>query len=201
MKKIPTYKVTIGDLDSNLGMTTISLVDEPAVMKNFVCFSEDEKKQIITKFTKDEEKHNITGVAMLADTQIYRYNEEIGSYYIVFPKDVIEEMAIKYSKNGYWNSVNLQHNENNYTDGAIMYEMYIKNSERGIVPTEFSDIPDGSLMVSFHITDDELWDNIKNSGTLNGFSIEVSASMEKFIKQEPKNEIDEFEEFVNEYVD
>lgn len=188
-KAYPTYILTIGDLDSELGMTTISIVDEPAVQKNFLCFSDEQGNEKRITFAADEQKHNITGVAMLADTKIYRYSEEFGSYYIVFPRTVVEEMAIKYSKNGYWNQVNLQHNSENYTDAAIMYEMYIKDSERGIVPSEFSDIPDGSLMVSYHITDDKLWSDITEGDELNGFSIEVTGSLEKlFSKQEPTEE-------------
>lgn len=46
---------------------------------------------------------------MLADTPIYRWDRELGDYYIIFTKDVIAKMILKYSKNNFWNNVNLEH--------------------------------------------------------------------------------------------
>ena len=53
------------------GIDAISLVDVPAVQRNFLCFSEDQKP-VELKF--DNSKHIITGVVCLADTPTYRYN-------------------------------------------------------------------------------------------------------------------------------
>lgn len=101
-------------------------------------------------------------------------------------------MIVKYSKNGLFNSVNLQHDDNTFQDGIYMFESYIKNSERGIVPTEFDDIPDGSWIASFKVENEELWDEIKNSGELNGFSLQGMFLLEEVFNkiEKPQNEID-----------
>ena len=83
------FYIRVNDEDIT-GIDAISLVDMPAVEKNFLCFSE-EKQPVKMKF--DNSKHIITGVVCLADTPIYRYNERMGEYYVVFTKETIEKIV------------------------------------------------------------------------------------------------------------
>ena len=174
MDKLPIYKIIINDNDES-GCTTISLVDNPAIELPFLCFSDDKK---VHKLSFDDEKQTISGIAMVADTPIYRNSPKMGEYYIVFTKDMIRKMVEKFAKNGYYNLVNLQHSSDAYVSNVYMCESLIINKERGLCPIEFKDVPDGSWMVSYHIADNELWNEIKTSGQLNGFSIEVLSDME-----------------------
>lgn len=194
------FYIKVNDsLDDITGMDAISLVDFPAVNKNFLCFSE--QKQVKKLQFADAEKHIITGVVCLADTPIYRWNEEIGDYYVVFSKETIRQMVEKYSKQGLWNSVNLQHNDDDFINSAIMMETYLVDKERGIVPKEFAEVPDGSWIASFKITDDKMWNYIINSGELNGFSLQGMFDM---VPEEKLNEklrsMDDFDEWVNQYL-
>ena len=164
------YNLTISEeID---GLECVSLVANPAVVYNFLCFDEDKKKETVKlKFNSD--KHIITGIAALADTPIYRYDDIRGEWYAVLSKDTIEKMVIKMSEKNLLNKVNLQHNDNEYVDGQIvMFESYLVNRSRGIIPAEFPDIPDGSWIVSYKVTDDNLWDKIVNGNEINGFSIQ-----------------------------
>ena len=45
------------------------------------------------------------------------------------------------------------------------------NRERGILPVEFNDVPDGTWIVSAKIENDKVWELI-TAGVLRGFSIE-----------------------------
>lgn len=173
MNKIPTFYIDINPDDFETGMTTISLVDEPAIERDFIAF--DKTKHI--NFSADNMEHKISGPAIIADMPIYRYNPSMGEYYIVFTKEVIEKIVEKYSKQGFFNMVNLQHDENQYVECAIMTEFYIKDSTKGIVPTGFEDVADGSLFCTYKITDDNLWDEIVNGDKLNGFSIEIMGDL------------------------
>lgn len=168
---LPTYYINIDSEDC--GMTTISLVESPAIEKNFIKF---DTEQLIFS---DEEKHIVFGPALLAGVPIYRYNQRMGEYNIIFSKEVIEQIVLKYSKEKLWNMVNLQHNSDKYTEDAIMVEMFIKDSAKGIDPVAFKDVPDGSLFVAFKITNDELWKDVKESGKYLGFSIEITGDLEK----------------------
>lgn len=198
MLGLPTYKIQISLDDDGTYMNAISLVDAPAVEVGFICF--DEQKQL--RFTADEYKRCITGCAIWADKPIYRRDADGYEYYVVFDKETIRTIAEKYSKDGLWNSVNLQHNDEQYVDSVIMVETFIKDSERGIAPKGFDDVSDGSLFVTFKVEDDALWEECLNGTALNGFSIECFANLVPvdFKKQEePKEET--FDEWVESFLE
>lgn len=179
------FYIRINDEDIT-GVDAISLVDVPAVEKNFLCFSEDKQP---VKMQFDNSKHIITGVVCLADTPIYRYNEYYGEYYVVFSKETIEKMVEKFAKMDLFKSVNLQHDDEKFVDGIYMVESYITNKERGINPIEFADIPDGSWVASYKVENDALWGEIINGNKLNGFSLQGMFELEeKFEKALPKDE-------------
>ena len=183
MRKI--FYIVVNDEDST-GMNAISLVESPAVEHDFLCFSK-EKQPVKMQF--DDAKHIITGVVCLADTPIYRYSESLGEYWVVFTKDEIEKMVTKYSKMNLYNSVNLQHDDEQFVDGIYMVESYLTNKERGINPVEFSDVPDGSWVASYKVENDDLWNDIINGDKLNGFSLQGMFELdEKFMKQTPDEE-------------
>lgn len=186
------FNIIVNDIDET-GMDFISLVEEPAVMVDFLKFSKEKP----VKFKFNDLKHIITGVVCLANTPIYRWNESIGDYYVQFSKETIEKMMLKYSKMGLNNSVDLQHN-GNPVNGVIMIESFLVNKERGICPVEFNDISDGSWIASFKVENDEIWNEIVNGDTLNGFSLSGIFNLEpaEFSKQEPKR--NDFEEIIDE---
>lgn len=165
-KKI--YKIKIDPTDQITGMDAISLVECPAVEVDFLKFSKEEPKSL--QFT-NEEKRIITGVALLADTPIYRVKPDGEEYYVVFDRETIEQLVTKYSKYMFNNVVNIEHSDQHFVDGMYMIESYLKNSERGIVPIEFSEIPDGSWIVSYKVNNPDVWEKIK-SGEVKGFSIQ-----------------------------
>ena len=184
------FYININDGDET-GMHAISLVDYPAVERNFLCFDKDEKLKLELK---DESKHVISGVVALADTPIYRYNKHIGEYWVVFTKETIRKMIEKYSKSGLFNSVNLSHQSDQFVDKVFMIESYIIDKERGIVPKGFEDVPDGSWICSFKVDDNELWDEIIKTDKYNGFSLEgvfeLVDNMSQLQYSEEKDEMD-----------
>ena len=189
--------------DDNTGLDAISLVSTPAVEIDFLCFEKDDSIEI--SFSANEDKHIISGIALRADFPIYRRNGDY-EYYVVFTKEIIRKIVNKYAKNGLFNSVNLQHSDLNFTNKAIMIESYIIDKERGICPTEFSDIEDGSWYVSFHIEDEMLWNEVKDGKILNGFSVQglfnliedSVANTEEKLSQQKEQTFDEWlEELIN----
>lgn len=129
----------------------------------------------ISKFKKtfaiqNEEKRIITGAAMLSDLPIYRRDAEKGEYYVVFDKETIFKIAKKWALNNKYNAVNVDHSE--IIDGCTLFESYLLNFERGIMPPKgFEDAKDGSWFVSYIVEDDAIWEKCKD-GTWNGFSVE-----------------------------
>lgn len=184
-KDLPLYYISIDDA---AGMEAIALVENPAVEVDFLKFDAEPKRV----FSKDEERHIITGVAIMAGKPIYRYDPYDGEYYVVFTKDVIEQLVLKYAKDNFFNRVNLQHDEEAVQDGIYMVESYFVDKKRGIAPKEI-EAEDGSWIVSYKVENEALWEEIKNSGELKGFSIEGYFNMcEEGFAEEEEDWLDQF---------
>lgn len=164
---IPVYNAIISDEET--GMFKISLVDEPAVMSNFLAF--DKTRKPLMYAIANEEKRIVRGVVMRADFPIYRYDENFGEYYIIYKADTIRQMAEKYLLESRQNDVNLMHEDDSDVDGVQMVQYFIKDTDAGVNPTGFEDIADGSLFAEFHIVNDEVWEQVKD-GTFKGYSLE-----------------------------
>ena len=120
---------------------------------------------------QSEEERIISGPLMLADTPIYR-NDDNGEYYVVFTKETIKKIAQRFFKKGYQSNVNLMHEQGNLTEGMTMFESWIKDDKRGIKAMKgFEDVPDGSWFGSFKVDNDEVWQMVKD-GKVRGFSVE-----------------------------
>lgn len=208
MNKLPVYKLDIDSLDFETGMDAISLVEEPAIEIDFLRFSKTEP----IKLSYDESQHIISGPAILADTPIYRENETYGPHYVIFDKDLIKKLMLKYSKFCLNNSVNIEHSD--WVGGIYMVESYLKDVQRGINPIEFTSVPDGSWFVSYKVVDLELWDKIQK-GDVKGFSIEglfcydsiIGSSEFSKSKKQPDSRSSEvatttsFDEYVDKLID
>ena len=176
----------IEDVDE--GIYSISLVDEPATQKNFVCFKEDKEYQTFS--IQDEEQHIISGVVMTANTPIYRRDEDGFEYYLTFSPETIKLMSEKLFADNNQNHIDILHN-GQLIDGLYLLELFIKDSSKGISPSYLDDVPEGSLIASYKVRNDEVWDKIKG-GELNGFSLAGWFS----IKREDSEE-DELQEILS----
>ena len=106
---------------------------------------------------------------MLPDTPLLQKDEE-GYYYVTYSKEVIRQMSEKMLSDGTYKNIDIMHNFEK-VDGVNLVELYIKDSEKGIVPNFIEDVPDGSLIGTFHIVNDALWEEVKNGDFLKGFSL------------------------------
>jgi hypothetical protein len=166
--ELPIYELMINeDIQDDAEVSFIALVDRPAIQKNWNAFKENVKFQIIS-----EDKRIISGPVMLADSPIYRNDSINGEYYVVFSKDTIFKIAQKFFKKGYQANVNLMHDSEQQVSGVTMFESFISDKDRGILPMKgFEDAPDGSWFGSFKVEDDAVWQMIKE-GKVKGFSVE-----------------------------
>jgi hypothetical protein len=166
--KLPIYQLEISeDLNDDVEVDFVALVDRPAIERDFLKFQEDKAKFVI----QSEDRRIVSGALMLADTPIYR-NDQNGEYYVTFTKDTIEKIAQKFFKKGYQSNVNLMHDEALAVEGVTMYESFIVDSSRGVMAMKgFEDAPEGSWFGSFKVENESVWNKIK-SGEFKGFSVE-----------------------------
>ena len=181
---IPVYNAIISDAET--GMFKISLVDDPAVMSNFQAFDKQHIPQMYA--IQDEEKRLVRGVVMRADFPIYRRDDKMGEYYIIYKADQIRIMAEKYLAESRQNDVNVMHRKDSDVDGVQMVQYFIKGD--GVSVEGFDECADGSLFAEFHIINDDIWDEIK-AGTYKGFSLEGVFDMQ------PETDADEIQDIVD----
>ena len=163
---IPVYDAIIGE--EGTGMTCISLVDEPAVMSDFVAMAKASPRMMYA--VESEEKRLVFGVVMRADFPLYRRTDKGVEYYIIYRAATIRAMAEQYLEEGLQNKVNLMHKAG-MVEGVQMVQWFLKDSAKGLNPDGFEDIADGSLFAEFHVTNDDIWKAVKD-GTYKGFSLE-----------------------------
>lgn len=169
---LPVYAATLA-LESD-GVLRVSLVDDPAVQSNFDVFraAVPEPKAPALYAVADEDRHLVRGVVLRADFPIFRRDKEgEAGYYVIFSAGQIRAFAEQYLAASRQNAVVTDH-DGREVDGVQMVQYFIKDTAAGIAPEGFDDIADGSLFAEYHITNDEVWEDVK-AGTYKGFSVEI----------------------------
>lgn len=166
----PLYELLISEEEgSSLEVNYVALVDMPAIEKNFLKFNE--QKQGFASV--DEERRIISGPAMLSDVPIFRKAEgDLPDHLVVFKSNTIYDIAQKFFTKDFHKNFNIMHNPEDKAEGVSVFESFIVDSSRGILPMKgFEDAKDGSWFISAKINNDEVWNKIK-SGEVKGFSVE-----------------------------
>ena len=157
----PLLRLTINGEED--GVNIISLVEFPAVERNFIQLSKE------VKLSLNEEKRELLGVALIPDFPIYRRDEQ-GEYYITFNAESIRKIAIDFYKKLNVNMADVEHSHD-MENGITYFQSLIIDKGQGICPTAFKDLPDGTWLVGCKVDNDEVWEAVK-SGEVKGFSID-----------------------------
>lgn len=173
---VPIFAVNVDD--PGCSISTMSLVDDPAMSIDMVCFS---KEQNMKFSIQDETQHNILTCLVRVDFPILRVTPDGNPYYIVFNKETAKILCQRLMTDGMQQNISLQHN-GKLIDGIKLQEVFIKDSSLGISPVGFEEAADGSLMGVYHIEDDELWNDCIE-GRFKGISIESLLGIEEFKKK------------------
>ena len=173
---VPVFAVNVDD--PGCSISTMSLVDDPAMSIDMVCFSKEQKMNFSIQ---DESQHNILTCLVRVDFPILRLTEDGDPYYIVFSKETAKVLCQRLMTDGMQQNISLQHN-GKLIQGIQLQEVFIKDVEKGISPVGFEEAADGSLMGVYHITDEQLWNDCIE-GRFKGISIESLLGIEEFKKK------------------
>ena len=173
----PLLRLTINGEED--GVNIISLVEFPAIERNFIQLSRE------VKLSLNEEKKELLGVALIPDMPIYRRDKQ-GEYYITFSAEAIRKAAIDFYKKLNVNMADVEHSHD-MENGITYFQSLIIDKEQGICPTAFKDLPDGTWIVGCKVENDSVWNAVK-SGEVKGFSIDGYFHAEEPEKQEEKPE-------------
>jgi len=181
MRKIdnlPCYDLFIDEMSAEFGVSVMSLVDSPAVEKNFIALS---GRRI--ELHLDSEKKIITGVALRADFPIYRIDEKTGKeYYFTISPSQMLKIVQKFMREKRIDSVNLMHDSDLMVDDVYLIESFILSEKLKPAYPEFLDVEAGSWLVSYKVDNVAVWNLVKEN-KLRGFSVELTG----FLGIENKN--------------
>jgi len=155
--------------DEENGVSTISFVENPAIEKDFIYFSNDE---IVKMQDVNNEKRIVTGIAMIPDKKILRRTADGQDYFVFFSKETVKRSSELFLMRSNHTGTTLEHNKF-IPDGVSVVESWIVDNPQQdkSMSLGFKDVPKGAWMVSYKVDNDEVWENIK-SGKVLGFSIE-----------------------------
>lgn len=183
-KGLPIFRLNV--VDDDPGITTVSLVEFPAMEMPMVMFSEDKKNMNFS--IQDESKHNILTLIARTDYPILRITEDGNPYYVIFTKEVTEKLCKKLMSEGYSQHISTEHS-GKLIDGIQLQEVFLKDTSKGISPIGYEDAAEGSLFGIYHITDENLWKDCLD-GKFTNVSLESYFTLEKFNKiDKTKNKV------------
>ena len=180
-RQLPVYQISIDDYDE-AGIDLISFVSNPAILVKGVTLADNKP---ILQFKLSEEQMIVAGAVLIPDLKIYRYDEEIGEYYVTFSKETIKKMVERFNQNPKKDMFNIEHTEKiapAFMLGSwiIESEEYDKSKMYG-----FDNLPVGTFFAEVKITDKDFWEKeIKKEGRY-GFSIEglLGLKMSELLKK------------------
>lgn len=150
-------------------LESISLVDKPAIERDFMFFSKMEHKPYVFEETGDQ--RIIVGPSMVPDMRIPR-SEGGEMYYVYFSKETIAKAAELFLKHNRASQQNTDHKDN-FTDGVYVMESWIIEDEydKAYRKYGFENLPTGTWMVKMRVNDDKIWADVKK-GKYKGFSVQ-----------------------------
>ena len=165
MKKRRIIEMFIDETDEQWGVDAISVVEFPAIEKNFMAFNKAKPYQL-AHF--NEERKIIIGPALIPNKEIVRFDES-GEFYIKFSDETVRKAAHLYLKRNRQHNTTEQHL--NKVQGCTLVESWI--TESGIDKAKHLgfDVPPGTWMVGMSIDNKDIWAKVKK-GEVKGFSIE-----------------------------
>ena len=183
---LPVYEITY---DENSVMNCVSIVDRPAVEQYFIRLSKDTE----IKMSVNEEKREVLGVALIPEQLIYRRDDSGKEFYVKFSADTIKKFAINFFENHKNTNGDIQHSFS--VNGVVFFESFLLDRKRGIVPSDFADLPEGTWFLGAHINNDNVWKLITD-GQLRGFSVDLVSGI-KDAKEETLSTIKELVDYIN----
>lgn len=177
---LPIFRLNV--VEGDPGITTISLVEFPAMEMPMVMFNEEKPNMNFS--IQDESKHNLLTIIARTDYPILRISQEGNPYYVIFTKEVTEKLCQKLMKEGFSQNISVDHS-GKLIDGIQLQEVFLKDISKGINPTGYEDAAEGSLFGVYHITDEKLWKDCLD-GKFTNVSLESYFTLEKFNKIDNK---------------
>ena len=183
------YELQIEDNEDEV--FAISLVESPAIESDFIYFD----KEKVQFAAVDSEKRMLIGPILIPDKKILRIDGEGQPYHVYFTKDTVSRLAQNYLQKKYTDKATLEHDKT--IKGVDLVESWVKTGKLDKSNNFGLNVPEGSWLGIFKITDDKIWNDYVKTGKVKGFSIEGLFS-HKLVKASAETIMDKNIEDLNE---
>ena len=144
----------------------ISLVESPAIEMDWIAFDKEE----VMFASVDKDQQMLIGPILIPDKKILRVDGEGQPFHVFLTKDTIKSVAQNYLMKKYTDKATLEHDRN--IKGVHLVESWIKEGKLDKSSRYGLNVPEGTWMGMFKISDDKLWNDYVKTGKVKGFSIE-----------------------------
>jgi hypothetical protein len=166
----PAKLAVFDENDSGFGLRLISFVENPAIGFVLIQMAQDVNVQLSIE---NEEQQIIFTPVLIPMQRIQRtVKHEDGTtetFDLIFDKETIKKVAIKWSRDQLSNAVDINHSEK-LIPGVTFFESFIKG-ERVKSVIGYDSLPDGTWFISGKVSDPKVWQLIKD-GKIKGVSID-----------------------------
>ena len=164
-----TIELFIKDEDED-GVFAISLVENPAIMEDFIALSEEDANKFTVELkTIDEERKVVVGYALIPDLEIPRVKDG-KQFNIIMSKDTVAQAAALYMKNLNLNNVTSEH-EKPVKDCCVIESWIVEDKDNDKANMYGLEPKGGEWVVMMSLSDQEY--SKAKDGTYKGFSIEA----------------------------
>jgi len=177
------YELQIQDNEDEI--FAISLVENPAIESDFMYFGKETEMFAAV----DNDKHMLIGAILIPDKKIIRVEADGTPYEVFFTKETVAKLAQNYLAKKYTDQATLEHDSK--IKGVTLVESWVKDGQFDKSNNYGLNLPKGTWVGMFKITDDKIWKDYIKTGKVKGFSIEglfshklVKASIEEIIDKE-----------------
>jgi len=159
-------ELIINEDDLLYGVQAISLVDRPAIEKNFIAL----KEQPILLAEMDKEKNLLIGAALIPDKPILRVigDEEV---HVFFSKNTIRRVTELFFQNGNQAEWTVDH-EHRVSGLSVVESWIVEDKAKDKSAIYDIDVPVGTWMISVKCENEAIWKQLIKEGVVKGFSIE-----------------------------
>lgn len=169
-KKLDLIELYIDETNDFDGVEAISIVEDPAIMSDFIALSKHNEKKVLFSEV-DKEKRILMGPALIPNRKIYRRIDDY-EYNVFLSEETVRKASEMYFKNHNQQNSTLEHRE--IIEGLTVVESWIvEDSEKDKSAIYGLDAPKGTWMTSIKVDNDEIWNDYVKSGKVKGFSIEA----------------------------
>jgi hypothetical protein len=191
--QLPRYTISLNPEDAlgpeKLGMDFLAMVSKPAILTKGIAF---DAKQLTFK---DELKMRVAAPALIPNLPIYRFDDILGEYEVVFTEEVIEQLRADFMLNKGEFAFNLDHDSNQKVPAYILDSWITEEPENDPSFTKYGiKVPKGSWFVVTQFTNKEYFQNEIINKDRAAYSIEgflglaLSQIKQKLNKEKMENE-------------